>query len=178
MLVPLSLASAHAIPTLWSNKSIPVYTSQSNLKFQYNNLPAMNSMHFSTCLRSIYMDITGIDLFKQNVTCANVRLTCSWILPVLIYLIKMWVWHVPMLDSDVHRYHWYWFIWSKCGYGKIAVRLRCSWISLALIYLIKMWVWHVPMLDSDVHVYHWYWFIWSKCGYCICQLGWDVHGYQ
>ena len=36
-----------------------------------------------------------IDLFDQNVgmTFANVRLRCSWISIVLIYSIKMWVWH-------------------------------------------------------------------------------------
>ena len=49
----------------------------------------------------MFIAITGIDLFDQNVAYANVRLTCSSILPVLIYLIKMWVWHVPMLGSDV-----------------------------------------------------------------------------
>ena len=39
------------------------------------------------------MDITGIDLFDQKVgmAYANVRHRCSWILLVLIYLIKMWV---------------------------------------------------------------------------------------
>ena len=37
------------------------------------------------------MDITGIDLFYQNVgmACAEVRGTCSWVSLVLIYLIKM-----------------------------------------------------------------------------------------
>ena len=55
------------------------------------------------------MDITSIDLFDQNVgmACANVRLRCSLISLALIYLIKIWVLHVPMLDSDVHKYHWY-----------------------------------------------------------------------
>ena len=55
------------------------------------------------------MDITSIDLFDQNVgtACANVRLRCLLILLALIYLIKMWVFHVPMLDSDVHKYHQY-----------------------------------------------------------------------
>ena len=55
------------------------------------------------------MDITNIDLFDQNVgmTCANVRLRCLFILLALIYLIKMWVSHVPMLDSDVYKYHQY-----------------------------------------------------------------------
>ena len=55
------------------------------------------------------MNITGIDLFDQNVgmACAKIRLRCSYILLVLIYLIKMWVWHVPKLDSDVHAYYLY-----------------------------------------------------------------------
>ena len=55
------------------------------------------------------MDITSIDLFDQNVgtACANVRLRCLLILLALIYLIKMWVFHMPMLDSDVHKYHQY-----------------------------------------------------------------------
>ena len=52
----------------------------------------------------MFMEITGIDLFDLNVgmTCANFRLRCSWKSLVLIYLIKMWVWHVSMLDSDVY----------------------------------------------------------------------------
>ena len=35
------------------------------------------------------MDISGIDLFSQNVdmACAKIRLGCSWISLVLIYLI-------------------------------------------------------------------------------------------
>ena len=55
------------------------------------------------------MDITGNDLFNQNVVkaYANVRFRCSWTLVVLIYLIKMWIWHVLRLDTDVHGYHWY-----------------------------------------------------------------------
>ena len=55
----------------------------------------------------MFMDINSIDLFDQNVgmTCANVRLRSLWKSLVLIYLIKMWVWHVPMLDSGVHGYH-------------------------------------------------------------------------
>ena len=38
------------------------------------------------------MDVTGIDLFDLNVgmVCAKVRLRCSWISLILIYLIKMW----------------------------------------------------------------------------------------
>ena len=57
----------------------------------------------------MFIDNTGIDLFDQNVgmACANVRLRCLLILLKLIYLIKMWELHVPMLDSDVHEYHWY-----------------------------------------------------------------------
>ena len=57
----------------------------------------------------MFMDITGIDLFDQNVgmTCAKVKLRCSGISLILIYLIKVWVWHVVRLDSDVHGYHWY-----------------------------------------------------------------------
>ena len=57
----------------------------------------------------MFMEITGIDLFDLNVgmKCANVRLRCSWKPLVLIYLIKMWVWHVPKLDSDVHAYYLY-----------------------------------------------------------------------
>ena len=52
----------------------------------------------------MFMDINSIDLFDLNVgmTCANVRLRCSWKSLVLIYLIKMWVWHVSMLDSEVY----------------------------------------------------------------------------
>ena len=52
----------------------------------------------------MFMDITGNDLFDLNVgmTCANVRLRCLWISIVLIYLIKMWVWNVSMLDSEVY----------------------------------------------------------------------------
>ena len=55
------------------------------------------------------MPITGINLFDHNVgmVCAKVRLTCSLISLVLIYLITVWVWYVPKLDLDVHAYHWY-----------------------------------------------------------------------
>ena len=50
------------------------------------------------------MDITSIDLLDQNVgmVYANVKLRCSWTLLVLIYLIKMWVWHVLRPNSDVN----------------------------------------------------------------------------
>ena len=55
------------------------------------------------------MEITGIDLFDLNVgmACANVRFRCLLISLALIYLIKIWVWHVLKLDSDVHANHWY-----------------------------------------------------------------------
>ena len=37
------------------------------------------------------MDITDVDLFDLNMSmaCAKVGLRCSWISPVLIYLIKI-----------------------------------------------------------------------------------------
>ena len=39
----------------------------------------------------MFMDITGIDLFDLTVgmVCAKVRLRCSWISLILIYLIKI-----------------------------------------------------------------------------------------
>ena len=52
------------------------------------------------------MDIIGIDLFDQNMIMACAKV-CSWISLVLIYLINLWVWYVPKLDSDAHGYHWY-----------------------------------------------------------------------
>ena len=57
----------------------------------------------------MFMDINSIDLFDQNVgmACVNVRLRSLLKSLVLIYLIKMWVWHVPKLDSDVHAYYLY-----------------------------------------------------------------------
>ena len=57
----------------------------------------------------MFMDITGIDLFDENVdmACAGAGLGCSWISLVLIYLIKIWIWHVLRLDTDLHGYHWY-----------------------------------------------------------------------
>ena len=56
-----------------------------------------------------WMDITVINLFDHNVgmACAKVRLKCPCISLVLIYLITMWVWLVPKLDSDVHAYYLY-----------------------------------------------------------------------
>ena len=82
------------------------------------------------------MDITGINLFDQNVdrACAKVRLRFTCISLVLIYLIKMWVWHVPKIDSDVHAYYLYHNVGMACA----KARFRCSFISLVLIYLIKM----------------------------------------
>ena len=55
------------------------------------------------------MDIIGIDLFDQNMSmaCAKVRLRYSWISLILIYLIKLWVWYVPKLNSDADGYHWH-----------------------------------------------------------------------
>ena len=53
----------------------------------------------------MFIDITGINLFDHNVVpmaCAKVRLRCSCILLVLIYLITMWERHVPKLDLDVN----------------------------------------------------------------------------
>ena len=60
----------------------------------------------------MFIHIIGINLFDHNVgmACAKVRLRCSFISLVLIYLITMWVWHVPKLDSDVHSYYWNSFI--------------------------------------------------------------------
>ena len=39
----------------------------------------------------MFMDITDIDLFDQIVdtVCAKVRLRCSWISLILVYLIKI-----------------------------------------------------------------------------------------
>ena len=55
------------------------------------------------------MKIIGIDSFDHNVgmACPNVRLRCSCLSLLLIYLITISVWHVPKLDSDVHAYHCY-----------------------------------------------------------------------
>ena len=52
---------------------------------------------------------SGIHLFDQNVgmICAKARRRCLWTSLVLIYLIKMWVWHMPMIDTDILGYHWY-----------------------------------------------------------------------
>ena len=54
----------------------------------------------------MFMNITGNNLLDQNVgmAYANVRLKCLWISLVLIYLIKMWIWLVLRLDTDVHGY--------------------------------------------------------------------------
>ena len=69
--------------------------------------------------------------------CAEVRVTCSWLSLVLIYLIKMQVrWakklHMDITDIDSFDQN----VGMKCA----KVRLRCSGILLVLIYLIKMWV--------------------------------------
>ena len=57
----------------------------------------------------MFMAITGIDLFDQNVftECTEVRHKCSWLSLVLIYLIKMHVRWANKLDSDIHEYQWY-----------------------------------------------------------------------
>ena len=57
----------------------------------------------------MFIDISGIDLFDRNVgmACAKIRFRCSWKSLVLIELIKMFLWHVLKLDTDVHGYHWY-----------------------------------------------------------------------
>ena len=80
----------------------------------------------------MFMDITGIDLFDQNVrmACAKVRIRCSWILLVLIFF--------------------YQNVFMACA----IVRLRCSWTLLVLIYFIKMWVWYILKLCSDVYGYY------------------------
>ena len=53
----------------------------------------------------MFIESTSIDLFYMDMACAKVRLRCSWLLLKLIYLIKMWVWHEPKLDSDDHAYY-------------------------------------------------------------------------
>ena len=55
------------------------------------------------------MGISGTDLFDQNAckVAKQVRLRCTWLSPVLIYLIKMQVRWVNKLDSDIHEYQWY-----------------------------------------------------------------------
>ena len=57
----------------------------------------------------MFMDITGIVLFDQNVcmVCSEVRVTCSWLSLVLICLIKMQVRWANKLESDIHGYHRY-----------------------------------------------------------------------
>ena len=85
------------------------------------------------------MDITGIDLFDHivDLVCVKVRLRCSWILVLLIYLIKMWAWYVPKLDSDAHGISLIIDLFDqKMSMACSRVGLRCSWISLVLIYLI------------------------------------------
>ena len=57
----------------------------------------------------MFMGISGIDLFDQNVgmACTEVRHRCSWLSLVLIYLIKMQVRWTNKLESDAHGYHRY-----------------------------------------------------------------------
>ena len=85
----------------------------------------------------MFMDITSIDLFNQHVgmTCAVVRLRCSWI---------------SLAGNDLD-------LFDQCvGMVCAAVRLRCSWVSLVMICLINLWVWYVLKVDSNVNGYHWY----------------------
>ena len=66
----------------------------------------------------------------------------------LIYLIKIGIWHVPMLDSDIHGSITGIDLFDQnVGMVCANIRLRCSLISLALIYLIKIGMWHVLKLD-------------------------------
>ena len=88
----------------------------------------------------MFMDITGIDLFDQNVcmVCAEVRVTCSWLSLVLIYLIKMqvrWANKLSQIHMDITGIDLF-----DQNAGKVGkqIRLRCPWISQVLIYLIKM----------------------------------------
>ena len=87
----------------------------------------------------MFKEITSIDLFDLNVgmTCANVRLRCSKISPVLIYLIKIGMWYVAMMFMNIAGID---LFDQNVGMACANIRLRCSWISLVLIYLIKMWV--------------------------------------
>ena len=57
----------------------------------------------------MFMDITGINFLDQKVdmACAKASLRCTQISVVFIYLIKMWIWHVLRLDTDVHGYYCY-----------------------------------------------------------------------
>ena len=66
----------------------------------------------------MFMDITGIDLFDQNVDVACPGSRCFWILQC----------------TGIHLFD------QNMGMPCPGIRLRCSWISLVLIYLIKMWV--------------------------------------
>ena len=86
----------------------------------------------------MFMHITVINLFDHNVgmTCAKVRIRCSYILLVLIYLITMSVWHVPKLDLDVHSYHCYYRsgpVNSKSFVGKVFLQIK--WIFGLAIHL-------------------------------------------
>ena len=85
------------------------------------------------------LHITCIDLFDHNagMACAKVKHRCSCISLLLIYLITMWVWHVPKLDSDDHITCIDLFD-HNVGMVCAKVRHRCPSISLVLIYLITM----------------------------------------
>ena len=71
-------------------------------------LTAVNSIHFTTCLRCIYyITITGNIYLSKNVgmTCAKVRLRCTGI---------------DLFDRNV-------------GMTCTNIRIRCSWKSLVLV---------------------------------------------
>ena len=51
----------------------------------------------------MFAAITGIDLFDQN---AYHKMDTGISL-ALIYLNKIWAWHIPKLESDVDGYYWY-----------------------------------------------------------------------
>ena len=90
----------------------------------------------------MFMDMIGIDLFDQNISsvCAKVRLRCSWISLLLIYLIKMWV--IVCAEARVRVYMDITSVDSfdqNVGMVCVKVRLRylCRYNSV-WIYLIKM----------------------------------------
>ena len=88
----------------------------------------------------MFMDISGIDLFDQNVgmAYATVRHRCSWILLVLIYLIKMWVLYMLRLAQMFMSITGNDLLDQNLGMAYANVRLKCLLISLVLICLIKM----------------------------------------
>ena len=62
-------------------------------------------LHFDKKINTqMFIESTSFDLFDQNMdmACAKIRLRCPCLLLKLIYLIKIWVWHVPKLDLEVN----------------------------------------------------------------------------